>query len=121
VTPVGEPNHCQPPSTTFSSSSSSSKNDRFENKKRRRDHTVAEVPLLSPKELLLLHTSEPVRKAAKSSQLQEVVRGILGARDPHKALASRLEKDPYFSSFADDVMIAVGKAERGENGQVLVL
>ena len=114
---------CNPTSKTTkqSSSTSTTKNDRFENRKRRRDHTEQEPSHVSPEELQQLEASEPVRKAAKSSQLQEVIRAILAARDPHKALAYRLEKDPHFSSFADDIMVAVGKAERGPNGQVLVL
>ena len=97
------------------------KNDRFENKKRRRNHTIAEPIHVSPEDLKRLKTSEPVLKAAKSSQLQEVVRSILEANDPHKALQKRLENDTYFSSFADDIMIAIGKAERTSDGNVMVL
>ena len=120
---IDEQNSCNPPKKESSSSNStcSTKNDRFENKKRRRDHTEEEVCHVTPKELQRLEASEPVRKAAKSAQLQQVVRGIINARDPHIALARRLEQDPHFSTFADNIMIAIGKAERGPNGQVRVL
>jgi zinc finger HIT domain-containing protein 3 len=113
---------CNPdakPTTT--NSNNTNKNDRFENKKRRRDHTVEEHAQVSPEDLKRLKTSASILEAVKSAQLQEVVRTILEARDPHKALQSRLEKDPYFSSFADDIMIAIGKAELTPDGHVVVL
>jgi hypothetical protein len=121
-----EPGGCDPSSLSSSSSTKSSNNsnnsnkDRFQNRKRRRDHTEEEPSLVSPDDLQKLFRSEPVLNALKSSQLQEVVRNILDADDSHKALASRLKCDAFFSSFADDVMIAVGKAERTSSGQVLV-
>ena len=83
--------------------------------------TVEEHAQVSPEDLKRLKTSASILEAVKSAQLQEVVRTILEARDPHKALQSRLEKDPYFSSFADDIMIAIGKAERTPDGHVVVL
>ena len=118
------PGGCDPSSfstsSTSSTSSSSSNKNKFQNRKRRRDHTVEEPSHVSPDDLQKLSFSEPVLKAAKSSQLQEVVKNILAASDPHEALEARLKSDPFFSSFADEVMIAVGKAARTRSGHVLV-
>ena len=113
------PGGCDPSSSSTFSTTSTNKN-KFQNRKRRRDHTVEEPSHVSPDDLQKLSFSEPVLKAAKSSQLQEIVKNILAASDPHEALEARLKSDPFFSSFADEVMIAVGKAERTHSGQVLV-
>ena len=49
-----------------------------------------------------------------------VVRAVVGAKDPARALAQRVEHDPSFAEFADRLLVALGKAQVHETGAILV-
>ena len=79
-----------------------------------------EAFLLSADQPKRLGSDVDVRNMTKSAQLQKVIRNIVGAKHPARALAQRMEHDPGFAKFADCLLVALGKAQVHETGAILV-
>ena len=62
--------------------------------------------------LMKLHHSISIKRALSSSRLQEVLTHIDGAKNREKALMAKLDTDPDFVSFMNEVVLAVGYAKK---------
>lgn len=78
--------------------------------KKEKKHTRA-ARLVPMERLAKLEADAGVRGAAKSTGLQAVIREIVAAQQPQRALKARLERDPGFREFANKVLVAVGAVD----------
>ena len=65
-----------------------------------------------------LATSASLRSSLRDPALQRALRAIDAAPDRTKALASASASDPRLRGFFDEVLMAIGKAERRAGGTV---
>ena len=83
--------------------------------------TLSQKPKkLRASQFAALENSNEVVSRLKSSQLQEVIKGILASKNPSSSLKNRIEGDPYFAEFADHVLLAVGAAHYDEDGEMCI-